>query len=369
MLGKTLFVLFLATCSFNIVVSTDPDTYRNAPDLIASRNCPFQQLYATTSDGYSLGLFRIPNPGRPAVLLQHGLMDTGSTWLLNDRTHSLAFILFDSGYDVFICNSRGNRYSLDGSQSYQLPPYWKFDWDHHALYDVPACVNKVVQVSKRSSITYIGHSQGSTIGFAAFSKIPALSQSVNLFIALAPVTYMSHQGSKLLGLLATLRGDKILKLLGDGEFLPTPDFLSKALGIQCIITPSLCNNLLGSLFGDSGRLDKSRMGVFTAHWPDMTSRQNMIHWIQNARSGDFGAFDGSSYDISNIRIPTAVYYGTSDYLGDTMDVADVLNYLTDAGQLVDSQSYDYAHMDFVWANDAAYSVYPRVLTLLSTYSK
>jgi len=360
-----LLVSFLSSA----VTATDPDTFRNASDLIISRGYPFNTFSAPTSDGYILSLFRIPRPGRPVVLLQHGLMDTGATFVLNDNTHSIAYLLFDSGYDVFMCNSRGSKYSLDGTLSYESSSYWHFDWDHHANYDVPACIQKTLAVTGRSSLSYIGHSQGATIGFAALSRIPYVSQRVNLFVALAPVTYMSHQGSKLLGLLGTLHADKIVKLLGDGEFVPTPDFLSKILGIQCIITPSLCNNLLSSLFGDSGRLDKSRMGVFTAHWPDMTSRMNMIHWIQNARSGDFAALDGTSYDIRNIRVPTAVYYGTYDYLGDTMDVAEVLNALTDAGQLVDSQSYEFAHMDFVWAYDAASLVYPRILSLLSTYSK
>jgi len=353
----------------NGVSSTDPDTYRNASDLIHNRGYPFTQLYALTSDGYSLGLFRIPKPGHPVVLLQHGLMDTGSTWVLNDASHSLGYILFDAGYDVFICNSRGSKYSLQGEVSYTSPNFWHFSWDEHALLDIPACILRVIELTNRPTLSYIGHSQGATIGFAALSKLPTVSEHVNLFIALAPVTYMSHQGSKLLSLLSTLRADKVIKLIGDGEFVPTPDFLSKILGIQCIITPSLCNNLLSSLFGDSGRLDLSRMGVFTAHWPDMTSRLNMIHWIQNARTGLFASLDGTSYDIGDIKVPTAVYYGTYDYLGDTMDVADVLNSLTDAGQLVDSQSYQFAHMDFVWSNDAASLVYPRILTLMSTYSK
>lgn len=59
--------------------------------------------YAETVDGYVLGLFRItnqvvsPNPS-PPVVLQHGLLDSAATWVVNDRAQSLGFILADHGY-------------------------------------------------------------------------------------------------------------------------------------------------------------------------------------------------------------------------------------------------------------------------------
>ncbi|CAF1581484.1 unnamed protein product, partial [Rotaria magnacalcarata] len=75
--------------------------------LIQSKGYPCEEHKVTTSDGYILGIFRIPHGrnasslGRP-VLLQHGLLDAAATWVMNLPDQSLAYILVDAGYDVWL---------------------------------------------------------------------------------------------------------------------------------------------------------------------------------------------------------------------------------------------------------------------------
>lgn len=47
-----------------------------------------------------------------------------------------------------------------------------------AEYDLPAMINYILQVTKRKQIVYIGHSQGSLIGFAKFSSDLELGKKV-----------------------------------------------------------------------------------------------------------------------------------------------------------------------------------------------
>ncbi|KNC49282.1 triacylglycerol lipase [Thecamonas trahens ATCC 50062] len=104
---------------------------------------------AVTSDGFVLILHRItprhgPRHGAPPVLVQHGLLQCSETWVTTND--ALAFALVDAGFDVWLANNRGNRYSCKHTR---LRPddrrYWDFSLDQHALIDLPTNVDAVLE--------------------------------------------------------------------------------------------------------------------------------------------------------------------------------------------------------------------------------
>jgi len=83
------------------------------------------------------------------VLIQHGLSADPQTWvqygLLKNST-TWALQLVDYGYDVWMPNNRGSRYSntndRDGEWSEQ--ERWNFSFAEMGLYDQPAFIEKIL---------------------------------------------------------------------------------------------------------------------------------------------------------------------------------------------------------------------------------
>lgn len=77
-----------------------------------------------------------------------GLLDCSFSWFVNNNTEKcLPFILADQGYDVWLMNNRGNKYSMGHRQYINLMDnfkFWDFSIDEMALYDVVALVDYVI---------------------------------------------------------------------------------------------------------------------------------------------------------------------------------------------------------------------------------
>ncbi len=83
---------------------------------------------------YILTIHRVLPPASAArsgqvVVLQHGLMDTSATWVINQPTESLGYQLAADGHDVWLANSRGSSYSKHKTWKNSDSKFWEFDFD------------------------------------------------------------------------------------------------------------------------------------------------------------------------------------------------------------------------------------------------
>ncbi|NWY40055.1 LIPK Lipase, partial [Sylvia atricapilla] len=349
-------------------------------ELISFWGYPSEEYDVVTEDGYILQLNRIPhgrgNVGcqgvRPVALLQHGLLAEGSIWVTNLPNNSLGFILADAGYDVWIGNSRGNTWSR---RHQVLTPnqdeFWAFSFDEMAKYDLPAMINFIEQKTGQKQLYYIGHSQGTTIGFIAFSTMPQLARKIKVFIALSPVTTVIFSQSPLRKL--SIFSDYGLKeLFGTKEFLPHTALGEMILSRFCVCS-KVCKHILAMVFGFNWKnTNMSRVDVYVGHTPAGSSVQNIIHWLQPFFCLLFGAnlFSCSQagapfYDVRAMEVPTAIWNAGQDCLADPRDTALLLPQVRN---LVHHKLIPHwNHIDFVLGLDATEVLYREILDIMRKY--
>ncbi|NWW18581.1 LICH hydrolase, partial [Falcunculus frontatus] len=373
--------------------NVDPETNMNISEIITFRGYPSEEYEVTTEDGYILSINRIPygrkghegsEGPRPAVFLQHGLLADASNWITNLDYNSLGFMLADAGYDVWLGNSRGNTWSRKHTHfTVKQEEFWVFSFDEMAKYDLPASVDFILKKTGQEQVFYIGHSQGTTMAFVAFSTLPQLAKKIKMFFALAPVATVKFATSPLVKF--GLFPDLLLKdMFGKKQFLPQNSLLKWLATHVCThrILDDLCGNLFFLLCGFNERnLNMSRVDVYSTHCPAGTSVQNMIHWSQAVRTGELKAYDWGSktanmahynqstppfYKIKEMTVPTAVWTGGQDWLADPKDIAMLLTQITNL--VYHKNIPEWEHLDFIWGLDAPYRMYNEIINMIRKLS-
>ncbi|XP_018840772.1 triacylglycerol lipase 2-like [Juglans regia] len=326
----------------------------------------------TTQDGYILSMQRIPegqsgktSGNRPPVLLQHGLLMDGITWLLLPPDQSLAFVLADNGFDVWLANTRGTKYSSGHtSLSPNDPAYWNWSWDELVAYDLPATFQYVHDQSGQK-LHYIGH-----------SLVNQLLNTLRSAALLSPIAFVGQMASPLARYAADNFIGEDLYWLGVKEFNPRGEAVIKLLQDICSKPGVDCTNLLTSFTGKNCCLNSSIVDVFLDHEPQPTATKNLIHLAQMIREGNIAMYDYNNadenrkhygqptppvYNMTSIPndIPLFLGCGGKDALSDVKDVKLLLNSLKDhdGDKLVVLYRDDYAHADFVMGENAKQVVY------------
>ncbi|XP_032738937.1 lipase member K isoform X2 [Lontra canadensis] len=333
---------------------TNPEANMNISQIISYWGYPCEEYDVVTKDGYVLGIYRIPH-GRGCP-----------------RTNR--------GYDVWMGNSRGNTWSRKHLKfSPKSREYWAFSVDEMAGYDLPATIDFIVEKTGQERIYYVGHSQGTTIAFIAFSTNPELAKRIKIFFALAPVITVKYTQSPMKKF-KTLSREVVKALFGDKMFYPHTFFDQFIATKVCNrkLFRHICSNFLFTLSGfDPKNLNMSRLDVYLAQSSAGTSVQNMLHWAQAANSGLFQAFDWGNadqnmrhfhqltpplYDVTKMEVPTAVWSGGHDRVADLKDVENLLPKIT---RLIYYKLIPhYNHVDFYLGQDAPKEIYQDLIRLM-----
>ncbi|OLN96352.1 putative lipase C16A3.12c [Colletotrichum chlorophyti] len=349
-----------------------------------------------TKDGYLLGLHRLawkkgeegqkvnsgPGSKKKRVLyLHHGLLMNSEVWVcLTDEQRSLPFVLADRGYDVWLGNNRGNKYSKKSVHySPKSTEFWNFSIDEFAFHDIPDSIAYILETTGQESLSYIGFSQGTAQAFATLAIHPKLNQQVNVFIALAPAMSPAGLSNGIVDALVKASPQVLFLLFGRRSIL------SSANMWQSILYPPIFVRAidvgLSFLFNwQTKNISLSQKLAAYPHLYSFTSTKSVVHWFQIIRNKSFQMYDDdvhppvsisssskytkvAKYPTRNIKTPIVLVYGGSDSL---VDIKVMLKELPP--QTIATEIPHYEHLDFLWGRDVDVQVFPHVFDALDSFT-
>ncbi|KAI9711492.1 MAG: cholesterol esterase [Bogoriella megaspora] len=349
-----------------------------------------------TSDGYLLGLHRLGwrkgeeeqrvNSGsnslqKKVIYMHHGLLMNSEVWVcLTEKERCLPFTLVEMGYDVWLGNNRGNKYSKKSVHNAPTDTkFWDFSMDEFAFHDIPDSISYILTTTAQPSLSYIGFSQGTAQAFATLSIHPTLNDKVDVFIALAPAMAPAGLASSVVDSLVKTSPDVLFLAFGRRAILGSTTMW------QAILYPPIFVRFidigLSFLFGwQSQNITPHQKLAAYPHLYSFTSTKSVVHWFQIIRNGTFQMYDdevqapfsltnGSKYykvakfPTRNIKTPIVLVYGGSDSLVDINLMRKELPKHTIAQEIP-----HYEHLDFLWAADVHTQVFPHVIDALNSFA-
>jgi len=189
-----------------------------------------------------------------------------------------------------------------------------------------------------------------------------LDAHINLFVALSPVTYMTHQASFLLDIVKVLKLGAAVETVFPFGFLEQAQLPAIADWFCHVTNGTLCKITVDSVCGTSKLDDAHSIENLVAHFPAGTSVKDLNHYEQFILKEHFGRYDYGwkgnlahylrptppNYELSKLGIKTALFMGTKDDLADPADTTRLLVDLKGNSNVVFSKTYtDYSHLTWM----------------------
>ncbi|KAL6347076.1 hypothetical protein AAG906_012327 [Vitis piasezkii] len=308
--------------------------------LIQPSGYPCSEHAVQTKDGYLLALQRVSSPTvnlgsqpGPPVLLLHGLFMAGDAWFLDNTEQSLGFILADHGFDVWVGNVRGTRWSHGHvTLSEKNKEFWDWSWQELALYDLAEMIHYIYTMTNTKTFV-VGHSQGTIMALAAFTQ-PEIVEMVEAAALLCPISYLEHVSAQFVLRMVNMHLDQMILAMGIHQL----NFRSN-VGVYLLNSVCEghfdCNDLLSSITGENCCFNNSRIDYYLGYEPHPSSSKNLHHLFQMIRAGTFAKYDYGiwrnlkhygqvnppRFDLNSIpkSLPIWMGYGGSDALADLTD--------------------------------------------------
>ncbi|XP_044761633.1 lipase member J-like [Coccinella septempunctata] len=357
----------------------NPDGDAEEPSVIIQRLGFHHKTYQiTTEDGYTISVEQMHKTikRKTPIIIGPGIY-MNSLAFINRGNKSLAFFLANQGYQVWIINWRGTRFSR--KHSYLSPTdrnYWNMGFHKMAVFDLKSVMEKVFEESKNKGI-YIGFSMGTTIGMIFNMKEQEVAErTLKGMIHMAPIAIMDDFKSILRylnPLWPVVR--PLASRLHHGEVLPY-----RRIRIICGSHPFqvfFCELLILPIFGNSFRfLDPLTYPITSIQNRDSISINTVEHYHQIIKSGQFIEFDFGVeenlekynseqppvYDLKKMTLPQLMLVGERDIVATRKDTQNLYEKIPEKSKCGYSLVKKYGHREFINAFDVDEILFDKVLS-------
>ncbi|XP_061402328.1 lipase 3-like [Musca vetustissima] len=347
-------------------------------DRILDTGYPCEEHEVETEDGYFLKIYRIPSSPkfvsnsslqhRPKVLLEHGLMGTSDTWILNGQDNSLPFLLADRGYDVWLGNVRGNLYARKHrSLSIHDGLFWRFSWHEIGFYDLPATIDyilKNITDPQEKSLHYVGHSQGTTIVTVLMSMREEYQQYLRTVNLWSPVIFLDNTENRLLKVLSPYMGyyNIITEKFSRQEFVPFNELFDQLKYSACQKESKLhgfCSPLALMVEGTFRNKNRTALELCLETHPGGISTEQFLHYMQ--------AYP-PRYPLERIHKLLHIWYSRGDQ---TVKPVDVQRFVAGMPAVITHRIADdnWSHGDYMFASNVRQKVNEPLIAVLDDYER
>lgn len=230
------------------------------------KNLHFENIPFVADDGFTCNLIRVRGTkasDKGPVLLVHGAGVSASIFLAPVNKNIVEYLI-EEGYDVWLENWRA---SIDFAPN-------KWTLDQAALYDHPAAVRKIVQITRSTSIKAIIHCQGSTSFMMSVvaGLVPQVNNVVSNAVSLHPIV-PNFSRFKLKYMMPLVR--QMTDYLNPQWGIKAPTFTAKMINTLVNLTHHECTN------GVCKQVSFTYGSGFPALWRHENLNEETHEWIKD----------------------------------------------------------------------------------------
>lgn len=372
------FISFLLLQLICLNLTVDLGTYYK--EYIESFGYKLEENPVITDDGYILSLWHL-NPKFPngkTVFFQHGF--TCTAWIFfHLGENSLPFYLLKEGYDIWLANNRGSYFSPGHISKDPKDPksgYNNYSMDDFVASDMPAMVKYIKERTGAKKMTFIGHSQGTTLFLMAMMHDSIFTEeSFDNFISLGTVPNLAHSKFLPIDIL-----DMIYDLLRRATFLQAlnlPELLRELLATLAKEHPKVFGKIFDTLASiyPSGRMDYINIYNLLYYFPGGISKINLFHWSQIHQMKKLVYYNpnfheektAKEYNLENLKkwkIKSLVTRSDDDTFGSYQDVTDFYDAVEDKSVIKLLELTSYGHLDVLFAESAINDIFKPIIEFI-----